>query len=596
MIKATSIENSPMRECSSLLQVGTDAFFDGFAKAVPVLGSRFEYELYLSRFLPDQSRGRRLLMLAVATIGISTSLPPGSEAVTTMNARLREASSEDHQDNGADLSWNVAESLATSQMELLLAYRAYGCNQITQASSHLKQACFIALQFGLNKFDRPDFDLSKLLDGPAWTDGEISASGNGSRPTLLSEMCRRTWWELFLFDTMLHASTTGQVARVLDSEALVASVHAPRDVGRPAGSRHHNAVYDIRIRTAALVEQCVKPPEGPHRLDTDRLQALDTMLSNLIVTAQRLWASASTALRVNQMETTVERLERASACSGDGETRWAREVEVELLFAALLMLHAGRIHLHRQAWFTDLTLDFSSCTFRPQSSLWDHDEPPSMPASATEETRYAMLRYSTSRIIASSDAMMRHIRADQARSPLPRAVNSTPDSLNMGRLPVHWPFFGCCNTVAAFGYVVAIAAGDGGGDGKPELRVLCDDTSMTGISPAFVLSSCNDNGLDISDFARTAGQSRANTERGGARPAESRGSNGDEALQPCQIPQDAASSGVWKARLALSNIRFAEATLAEYSEMWPVCAPLREEVSLCRAAVDFCGPTGFRAP
>lgn len=118
-------------------------------------------------------------MLLVATICIPMRLPPQSEAVNTINARSREASGEGQQINGGDLSWTTLESLATLQLELLLAYRAYGCNQITRASTHLKQACPIALPFGLRRLDQPDPLFSKLLDEKARIDGESPASGNG---------------------------------------------------------------------------------------------------------------------------------------------------------------------------------------------------------------------------------------------------------------------------------------------------------------------------------------------------------------------------------------------------------------------------------
>lgn len=45
-------------------------------------------------------------------------------------------------------------------------------------------------------------------------------------------------------------------------------------------------------------------------------------------------------------------------------TRWATETRIELLFTAMTMLHASRFHLHRLAWFPDLTMDFVSRSFK----------------------------------------------------------------------------------------------------------------------------------------------------------------------------------------------------------------------------------------
>lgn len=583
-------------ECSSLIATSIDSFFGGFAKAVPVLGSRTDYECYLNQLLPRHSRSKRVLTFAVATLGASTRHGSSSQAATDIRARSQEALRHAEAFVPLDSVQSVVDTLAMVQARLLLAYDQYGCNEIAQASAHLQQASLLALQLLLNTLDQPGSALSSLLQQQSAMNHALDGVGSVSSGEFLLEMSRRTWWELFLFDTMLHVTTSGKVAQAFDSEALPVAVHTPVDIGCDRGMPQCAQAYDIRIRATALIRECTKTPARGQDPDLDRLKAIDTMLSNLIVTAQRLWAGATSVLTADRSRGSNCGLE-SSAGGRIHDGQWANETKAEVLFAAILMLHAGRIHAHRQAWFNDLSLDLSSCSFQQESLSPDDVHTPHLASTSTrqrapgmcEQDLQAMLPLSVARIISSSDAIMRQIRADQRRSTSTQFASAAQNLPSTAMMPVHWPFFGCCNMVAAFGYVVAVAAG---GSGETHLQFDAEHGEM-----------CVD---DFSPMAECTAPGDA-TRAGGDGLAALHSSTPDlwQASWSTQAaarrgPDSAYSpniaSAVWKTRLALSNIGLAEATLVEYSQMWPICESFRQEISNCRAAIDFSGPTGLGAP
>ncbi|PWN52540.1 hypothetical protein IE53DRAFT_311915 [Violaceomyces palustris] len=363
---------------------------------------------------------------------------------------------------------------------ILISYDSYGRNELKLADEYIRLACEIALGAGLNLVD---------------------SKGNFQDPSDASSDCRRAWWELYIAELMLFATTSGEVPRHFDDTSMSVLVNSPLD----PGETNQSEAYDIRVRTAAIVNESIKPPADPCRPELSRLQAIDTMISNLLVRAQSTWAGL--ALETSQ--------------HSSGQPTPASQTKLEITFTAMVILHAARIHLHRQAWFSDLTMDFESCSFKPKNtpvkdlapgSIEGQDEgcedcSLSSPKAAIRRTRIAA---SVAKIVSVSDL------SSTEKFPF--------------EVPAHWPFFNCCQLVAAFGYVVAVAA-----------------------------SGAEENGsFPMSTSAPTA--------------------------------------AIWKLRAALSNIRFAEATLTRYSVYWPIAEVYREEVRRCRNAVDFSGPTGLGSP
>ena len=175
------------------------------------------------------------------------------------------------------------------------------------------------------------------------------------------------------------------------------------------------------------------------------------------------------------------------------------------------------------------------------------------------------------------------------RAPTQAALDET-----MNSVPPHWPFFGCCNMVAAFGYVVAVAASGPEHSALPsyqdEIRLRGGMLSSQGVEEASVESIVanwmQSPSADWSGIGTGAGS--------GDWFGVAAGPQFELARQ--QQQQQEQEAVVWKLRSALSNMGFAESTLARYASVWPIADKYREEVRLCRKAIDFSGPTGMGQP
>ncbi|KAI3479976.1 hypothetical protein L1887_57874 [Cichorium endivia] len=253
------------------------------------------------------------------------------------------------------------------------------------------------------------------------------------------------------------------------------------------------------------------------------------------------------------------------------------------------MLHASRIHLHRLAWFPDLTMDFVSCSFKrfddSAGGVLSRAGPRSTDRGNAEQ-RQSMLSTSVTRIVSSADAIMRLVRLDQRMAvPAPwsdpgRGASDSQAHVSRG-LPAHWPFLGCCNMVAAFGYVVAVAAS---GPEESNLPTYGDEIRLYGEHDVTGSESRGHGSVVAAD---TSALSAPSWQYGS--PEASTLSNGGGNAGERQ-----RSAMVWKLRAAISNIGFAESTLAQYSQVWPVCAMYQHEVAVCRDAIDSTGPTGLQ--
>ncbi|KAJ1022435.1 hypothetical protein NDA16_003424 [Ustilago loliicola] len=588
---------------AAVLEKGVELYFSGFAKTAPLLGDLADFEAVLGMLptLPLQNTARRLLLRVIAALGYLVSL--SAEMVTASDKKLllqRLRSEARALLNAAvdrirylSIRLDDAEALATLQVALLLAYDSYAQDWLPDAESLMRTAVDLALRMRLHQIDSPALPKLQLTEEH-------------------SESLRRTWWELYLTDWLFTGTTSGRIARCVDTTALEVAVHTPMDPGfarlgrsgtngmqsgalktEPMASSNTNEIldrqtlsqaYDIRIRTS-LINECVKPPENPDEPDLDRIRAIDTILSNMMIVAQRHFVDAST----NRSSSGAD-----GSATGDGELermRWANETRVELLFTSLAMLYSSRIHLHRLAWFQDLTMDFTTCSFNKPSGSSKHprvDSPvPPRSTAADASRRQAMLSTSVTRIVSSADAIMRLIRLDlRMSSPSPWATadfsSGTADAqANATRgLPVHSPFIGCCNLVAAFGYVVAVAAS---GPEATNLPTYGDEVRLYDEEHSFSSESSDE--LDSYSFATPSFQHES--------------SDMDPSIVASRTASTAVSTKkqdamVWKIRAAISNIGFAESTLAQYANIWPICSVYQQEVALCRNAIDSTGPTGLQ--
>lgn len=113
--------------------------------------------------------------------------------------------------------------------------------------------------------------------------------------------------------------------------------------------------------------------------------------------------------------------------------------------------------------------------------------------------------------------------------------------------------------VAVFGYVIAVAAG-----GPEESNLpACDDEVRLYGEHDVTGSEVQNRGAVVP--ADASALSPLSWQHGSpeANALSTGGSNAGERRR---------SAIVWKPRAAISNIRFAKSTLAQYSQVWPVCA------------------------
>lgn len=593
-------------DTTAILEIGAHLYFAGFAKTVPVLGEASEFRTCVLDALPAQNGARSLLGRIIAVLGLSVAsidrLTAQSESSAVLDdlrsqARTLLAACLEGMSLKSDIPLDSVEALATLQALLLLAYDSYGNNRLAQAESDMRAAVDLARRMGLNRVDAPD--STGMSDGPH----EQGAFHSRAAPlsAVRKESLRRLWWELYLCDLMLNVTTSGAIRRCLDSDHLEVAVHTPFDPGfadlrrSPPGGEGQSRqslsqAYDIRIRTCALIHECVRQPEDPDEPDHERIRAIDTMLSNILIVAQRHWADASTQTESSSHQVDARpHMPTSDARADISRTRWALETRIELLFTAMTMLHASRIHLHRLAWFPDLTMDFVSCSFKrfddSAGGVLSRAGPRSTDRGNAEQ-RQSMLSTSVTRIVSSADAIMRLVRLDQRMAvPAPwsdpgRGASDSQAHVPRG-LPAHWPFLGCCNMVAAFGYVVAVAAS---GPEESNLPTYGDEIRLYGEHD---VTGSENRGHGSVVAADTSALSAPSWQYGS--PEASTLSNGGGNAGERQ-----RSAMVWKLRAAISNIGFAESTLAQYSQVWPVCAMYQHEVAVCRDAIDSTGPTGLQ--
>ncbi|SPO32464.1 uncharacterized protein UTRI_04208 [Ustilago trichophora] len=610
---------------TAVLDNGLKLYFSGFAKTVPLLGDTVEFQTTVLDALPRQNNVRRLLSRIVATLGYLVS----TANLVTENDRnqlLQQLRSEartllysclDRIESLPYIRLDDLEALAILQSLLLMAYDNYGQSQLSDAESTMRSAVNLALKMQLFSMDAPS-----------------QTNIHGARPALSeshAESLRRAWWELYLCDLMFTVTTSGKIARCIDTVNLEVAVHTPMDPGLASLGRHARMLlggnsamkaesseeagpdrhelsqaYDVRIRTCALIHESVKVPDNPNEPDFERIRAIDTMLSNIMIVAQRHWANASTHNNASRQNGIDDR-----NGNEDERLRWVKDTRIELLFTSMTMLHASRIHLHRIAWFHDLTMDFTSCSFKKLDNAAENvnaavvglGSPMSVTASpqttaAGDARRQAMLSTSVTRIVSSADAIMRLVRLDQRMSSPCTWTNtggigseSDTQSYVAGRLPAHWPFLGCCNMVAAFGYVVAVAASGPDNSNLPtygdEIRLYDADDGLLGEESLSVAPGWQHQPFEssLSLFAASPA-SPADIYTG----AVSLGSSSSTSPST-RTKRDAM---VWKLRAAISNIGFAESTLSQYAHIWPICAVYQREVALCRDAIDSTGPTGLQ--
>ncbi|EPQ29701.1 uncharacterized protein PFL1_02921 [Pseudozyma flocculosa PF-1] len=606
------------------LQRGLRLYFSGFGLSVPILGE--EENFFAARFvqMPELSPSP-LVLHAAATLGLLLEEGKDAVSVDAMRARTRELADVTVERSSALHDTDLARLLSAIQGLILVAYDDYGRTQLPAAARYMRAACDLALRAHLNLLDSGRDFAAPHHGDPGQPGGHrrVSFAGIGSSRSFTQDFlqdCRRTWWELYIADLMFHMTTSGRLQRILTDRRMVVAVNSPRD----PGDRERSEAYDIRIRAAALINECTRPPADPRNPDLGRLHAVDTMLSNLLLQGQSLWAgiAASVSNPSQQMRPTP-----------------MVQTKLEIIFTSLVVMHAARIHLHRQAWFSDLQMDLESCSFRPKHRSGTVEPTPSSAAGAgrlaviSDEARRDYIASSVSTIVSCSDGILRLIRLDaemhlDLAMTRPSVFGAPPPPSSP--VPPHWPFFACCSMVASFGYAVAVAASGPEHSALPsyrdEIRLRMGDgrgsAGQAGAVPPVVdysIHGANDPTMDslIAHWGQPQGHGHGQRLGDGcmgpaSSPSQPSLSPSSSSPAPAPAPPSTSSAAsqyelvqeqkrrdeeayIWKTRAALSNISFAETTLSLYATIWPMAAVYQAEVRKCKGAVNLssiCGGGG----
>lgn len=164
---------------------------------------------------------------------------------------------------------------------LLLAFLAYGRNQLKQAETYLRHAWRIAL--------RPDglanMDSANPLDMLSWQLCDVT----------LKRLARRVWWELYIASSMMSHTTSGRIPNLAKEceDQRQCKVHFPPS-DLPSWDAG-DSITSIRVEVVRCLTECVQ-----HAVDHTtgvpdivRLDALDCIVSNLQTRVELEWSRLS---------------------------------------------------------------------------------------------------------------------------------------------------------------------------------------------------------------------------------------------------------------------------------------------------------------
>ncbi|PWN31363.1 uncharacterized protein FA14DRAFT_186445 [Meira miltonrushii] len=196
------------------------------------------------------------------------------------------------------------------------------------------------------------------------------------------------------------------------------------------------SIWDLRVRSVSLLAGTFTI-FGESR-DEGRLWSADNIQANIIAEAQGMLLFAMQAGTAGRID-------------------WKSNRRQSILFDWLMMLYAGRVHLHRLFWFEDFTLGLASCSFKRENISDLIQATPSALGTTT-----GSIASSVETIVQSSNAILHLIQMDTdalfKHSFL--SCNFGP-TYQLRLLPIastHWPPIGCCQMVASFGLAVHMAS------------------------------------------------------------------------------------------------------------------------------------------
>ncbi|KDQ13129.1 hypothetical protein BOTBODRAFT_33740 [Botryobasidium botryosum FD-172 SS1] len=319
------------------------------------------------------------------------------------------------------------------QAMLLLTQLDFGLANVRESCEFLHQAIQLAIGWGWNVMDaRRDIIGGFPGSHSGMPDGPETADGGQREPELefMTELKRRTWWELWATDIMLKVA--GGAKRVL--EGVPVHVNTPSDLD-VAPQNEAQKFYPLRIKTLSLLlEASDFPPcttSAMRAENNDRLHSLDSMIDNAMMQCHGAWTDAD------------------GICDqGEDGREWA--VSKNMFFMCMLMLNAASIHLHHLYALPELHFDIDSCALTPPPYTLAsfhpiNPNPPPLPAASIAKI------ITQSRLIMS---LFRHSHQSSITRSGPMQQKGDYQNEDILR---HSPFCGCSQVIAAFGSAIEVA-------------------------------------------------------------------------------------------------------------------------------------------
>ncbi|KAG2174751.1 hypothetical protein INT43_005809 [Umbelopsis isabellina] len=207
-----------------------------------------------------------------------------------------------------------------------------------------------------------------------------------------------------------------------------------------------SGIWKLRIRCAAILVESLSVERAQGGAAKARLQALDTMVSNL-----------QKALRGSDRSLIVK-----NECKN-------RKKLHAMIVASEIMLYGAQIHLHRLRWVPTFNLKLRGCSFNVLNnvdrSAGNLDEVSRTNESLSfineleNETEYDLARQSMATIHSCANKILKLIpnEAEEGCEKAEQKSNSPTTNLPITTF-YRWPYFACVQVIAAFGQLIGLTA------------------------------------------------------------------------------------------------------------------------------------------
>ncbi|KAJ2958128.1 hypothetical protein NQZ79_g6241 [Umbelopsis isabellina] len=499
--------------------------------------------------LETRSLGEKSLYLAMAAAGYRMA----GENFTLADSLFEESftliqSYLSSSDRGSPDIIGAVDAMYAIQACSVLAPYAYGTRNALKAEELLLGVAQLAIRRGLHQLDSPEPNNDQHFFRAQTTElqtrlGErtgCSCQQLESCAACFTEALRQTWWELYVCNAIFWSSTSKAGPNEGSILSLQSSIKAPK--GLDLKNSLANGIWKLRIRCAAILVESLSVERAQCGAAKARLQALDTMVSNL-----------QKALRGSDHSLTIEN-------ENKNRTRLHN-----MIIASEIMLYGAQIHLHRLRWVPTFNLKLRGCSFnvlnkadKSEGSLdvgSRTSEHQSFINELENETEYESARQSLATIHSCANKIFKLIpnEAEEGCEKVGQKHNSLTADLPIMTF-YRWPYFACVQVIAAFGQLIGLTA---------HRRSVCCRPSILHI-PELTVGICMDSQCTPDELI--------------AFPHK-----GEDKTMPVK----------WLRLEACSNLQLAESMLLCMEATWPFAENCKDEVEACRttiaARVTTCG-------